>query len=250
MAEMQDSETHESSELETVEQQIGQQEQGEKTDLPMEYKGKSVEDVIKMHQEAVRLSGRQSQEIAEVRRLADELIKSQLQKKPEDQPKEVDFFENPQEAIRKAVDTNPKVQAAEQYALQAQRVVAMQTLAQKHPDFQTVVADQEFANWVKASPVRIRLFQEGQNYNVDSADELLSTFKALKAVRQEKTNETEKAARDSALKAASVHTGGSGESGKKIFRRADLINLRISNPAKFSAMQDEIDRAYAEGRVK
>ena len=51
--------------------------------LPEKYKGKSAEDLVKMHQEAERLIGRQAQEVGEVRKLADELIKSQLTKKAE-----------------------------------------------------------------------------------------------------------------------------------------------------------------------
>jgi hypothetical protein len=52
------------------------------------------------------------------------------------------------------------------------------------------------------------------------------------------------------LQAAAVDTGGSGESSRKIYRRADLIRLKMTNPAKYEAMSDEILAAYAEKRVK
>ena len=68
--------------------------------LPEKYRGKSVEDIVKMHQEAEKLVDRQATEVGEVRKLADELLKSQLYKKPEvEQPVEVDFFENPQAGL-------------------------------------------------------------------------------------------------------------------------------------------------------
>lgn len=223
--------------------------------LPEKYRGKSVEDIVKMHQEAEKLVDRQATEVGEVRKLADELLKSQLYKKPEvEQPVEVDFFENPQEAIRNAVNNNPKVLAAEQLALQQQRILASQTIAQLHPDFQQVVADNEFTNWIKSSKIRTQLYNNAENYDVEAANELLSTFKELRAVKQAqqttKFTEIETASRDKSLSAASVESGGTGESFKKIYRRADLIRLRLNNPAKYDSMQDDIDRAYQEGRVR
>ncbi len=63
--------------------------------VPDKYKGKSLEDIVKMHQEAEKLIGRQAQEVHEVRNLADQLLKQQLdakqQKQPESEPEE-DFF--------------------------------------------------------------------------------------------------------------------------------------------------------------
>lgn len=199
--------------------------------------------------------GRQNAEVGEIRKLADELIKSQLNSKPETKPvAEVDFFENPQEAIRQAVETNPRVLAAEQYALNAQKAQTVQALAQKHPDYTQVVQDADFANWIKASKVRVQLFQAAENFNLDAADELLSTYKQLKSINKPQVKEPpsaeEKAARTSSMQAAAVDTGGSGESGKKVYRRTDLIRLKMRDPAKFKDMQDEIDLAYQQGRVK
>ena len=67
--------------------------------IPDKYKGKSIEEIVKMHQEAEKMIGRQAQEVHEVRSLADQLLKRQLEvDKPsevvENTP-EVDFFENP-----------------------------------------------------------------------------------------------------------------------------------------------------------
>jgi hypothetical protein len=38
--------------------------------------------------------------------------------------------------------------------------------------------------------------------------------------------------------------------GKKMYRRADLINLQVTDPRRYEALADEIHSAYAEGRVK
>jgi hypothetical protein len=220
-------------------------------EVPEKYRGKSPEDLIKMHQESEKLIDRQASEVGEVRRLADDLIKSQLYAKPkEEQTPAVDFFENPEEAIRHAVDNNPKVLAAEQSILQQQRLQAQSQLQQLHPDFTEIVKDTGFAEWIKSSRIRTQLYQQAENYDLDAANELLSTFKELKAVKAKQVVEVDKTVRNQSLQAAAVDTGGSNETSKKVYRRADLIRLKLSNPAKFEAMQEDIDKAYQEGRVK
>ena len=62
------------------------QEEPAKVEIPEKYKGKSLEDIVKMHQEAEKLIGRQAQEVGEVRRLADELLKQQLSSNKQQSP--------------------------------------------------------------------------------------------------------------------------------------------------------------------
>lgn len=251
MAEIIDVDGEEIGEIEAVENQLEPKvEPEQKQELPEKYRGKTVEQLAKMHEEAEKLMSRQAQEVGEVRKLADELLKSQIQQKPAEVRKEVDFFENPQEAIRQAVESNPRVLAAEQMAAQIARAQTKQAFEVKHPDAKSIVQEAEFANWVKSSPIRVQLYQMADSYNLDAADELISTYKQLKSVKQEREVTVDKHARENALQAASVDVGGSGESGKKVYRRSDLIRLKMRDPAKYEAMQDEIMAAYAEDRIK
>lgn len=254
-------EVQELSELDAVAEQIEQQEsaaepepekKSEESDIPEEFRGKSFTELARIASHSRREMGRMGNELGEIRKLADELIKSQLQPKPKEQETqpEVDFFENPQEAIRRAVESNPKVRAAEQYALQVQQEMARQKLAQLHPDYGQIIGDQGFREWVGASPVRQRLLKDADQFDVNAAHELFSTFKELKAARQANVANVDKTSRNQALNAAAVDTGGTGETSRKIYRRADLIQLQIKNPAKYKAMSDEIMTAYAEGRVR
>ncbi len=247
----------EQGELEAVEEQ--HQEQARQTespkvedDLPEKYRGKSVKDLIGELEHANKSMGRYANELGEVRRLADELIKSQLKPKAEpEQSKEVDFFENPNEAVRRAVESNPSVLEARQYAIQAQRALAKQQFQQMHPDAAQIVQDPEFSEYVKASKIRQQLLQQAdQSYDLEAANELFSTFKQLKQVRQSQAQQVEKTARNESIKAATVDTGGSGETSKKIWRRTDLLNMQIRDRAKYESMQDEIMAAYREGRVR
>lgn len=256
MALIENEELSQKSELEAVEEQ--QQAQAaaapEAPKIPDKYKGKSLEEIVTMHQEAEKLIGRQAQEVGEVRRLADELLKQQISQKKEKPPEvenELDFFEDPQSAVQKAVASHPDVLAAKQAAMQMRQLQTQAALAKKHPDFANVVQDPEFAAWVKASPMRVNMYALADaQYDFNAADELISTFKAIKGVR---TNEAVTAAqevRKTDMKAAAVDVGGTGESSKKVYRRADLIRLRMTDPARYEALQPEIMAAYSEGRVK
>jgi len=244
------------SELEVVEEQ--QQErlpQNEQlSDIPNFYRDKSLEDVIKMHQEANKLIDRQGKEVGEIRKLADELIKQNLSSNKQsikEEAPEVDFFENPKEAIRQTVDNHPDVVAGRQAAHDFKRMQIQQKLVQEHPDYGQVASDPDFANWVKSSPVRINLFAKADGeFDYDSANELLTTYKQLRGVKAKQTSDAGEATRKTNLKAAGVDIGGSGESGKRIYRRADLIRLKMTDPNRYEALSDEIMQAYAEGRVK
>jgi len=224
-----------------------------KPKLPELYEGKSLEDVIRMHQEANNMIGKQAQEVGEVRRLADELLKQNLnskQQQVEVEP-EVDFFENPQKAVQNTIDKHPDVLAARQAGMEFKRMQIQQKLAQDHPDYTQVVNDSEFQNWVKSSPIRLGLYAKADGeFDYDSANELLSTFKQLRGVRVKESGQADNAARAKTMKAIEVDTGGSGESSKRVYRRVDLIRLKMQDPNRYDALSDEIMAAYAEKRVR
>ena len=225
-----------------------------KTELPEKYRAKSLEEIVRMHQEAEKLIGKQAQEVGEVRKLADELIKQNLsstQQQTRVEEPEVDFFENPQKAVQRTVDNHPDILAARQVTLEMKRAQIQQRLAQEHPDFGEIAKDQDFANWVKSSPVRIKIFEQADSgYDYDSANELLSTYKQLRSVKQKQTSNEGEVTRKQNLKAVGVDVGGSGESSKRVYRRADLIRLKMQDPDRYDALSQEIMAAYSEGRVR
>jgi hypothetical protein len=222
--------------------------------IPDKYVGKSLEDIVTMHQEAEKLIGRQAQEVGEVRKLADELIKQQLvpkQQEPVQQENEYDFFEDPKKAVRQAVDSHPDVLAAKQATLEMKQMRSQEVLNKKHPDMADVVKDSEFIEWVKASPVRLNLYaQADAQYNIEAADELLSTFKQIRSVKSQQTRDDGQQVLKQNLKAVGVDTGNGGGSSQKIYRRTDLIRLQMTDPRRYAALGDEILEAYSQGRVK
>lgn len=230
--------------------------------IPEKYKGKTLDQIVKMHQEAEKLIGRQAQEVGEVRKLADDLIKQQLNTNKQDtQPivedNEIDYFADPNRAVNHAVENNPVVkQLREQSEIAAkQQVVA--TLQQKYPDYLNIVQTEDFASWIKSSKVRTNLLIEAENYDLDAAQELLETYTAIKGIKAQNAQkadtalvEDSKTTRSQTLRSAAVQRGGTGEIGKPIYKRVDLIRLRMQDPERYNAMQDDIMAAYNEGRVK
>ena len=246
-------------ELETVSEQIKEQEgaeqQGQTTedDIPARHRGKSLKEVINELEVANKNIGRYTNELGEVRRLADELIKSQLNKPKEQEEvgKSVDIFENPEEYVRRAVESNPKVKATEQSALLMRQEMARQKMLAAHPDAIELAQDADFNAWVMKSGVRRELMNRANmNYDADAADELFSTYKELKSARTNAVSETEKAERKKQVNAAGVDSGGSGEKSKKIFKRAEILQMMAYDKKKYEANKDEINLAYAEGRVR
>jgi hypothetical protein len=233
-------------------------------ELPEKYRGKSAIEIAKMHQEAEKLIGRQANEVHEVRSLADQLLKQQLesnkkvQQQPIEESLEEDFFADPKQAVNRQVEKHPAVIEARQAALEMKKMKTAQQLSAKHPDFVTIAQDNGFQDWVKASAIRLNLFAKADaEYDFEAADELLSTYKEIKQIKAQQvvqqtaqSNEVEAQAQKTAMKAATVDVGGAGESSRKVYRRADLIKLRMTDPDRYEQMADEIMAAYSEGRVK
>ena len=245
----------ETNEVNEIQQEVVEQPQ-EEPSLPEKYQGKSLEEVVQMHQEAEKLLGRQSSEVGELRKVVDDYISSQTQSAPQPQYVEpeddIDYFTDPQGAVNRAIENHPKIREAQEYSQQYKQQAALATLGNKHPDMQEILGDPKFAEWIKASKIRTQLFvQADQEYNADAADELFSLWKERKTVTQQ-TAQVEKQARKQQLKAANTgNARGSGEGGrKKVYRRADIIKLMKTDPERYQSLSEEIFQAYAEGRVK
>lgn len=282
---------------------------GDDEGLPPEFKGKSKADIVRMYQDAHKVIGRQGSELGELRQKADFAIKASLEalrgrKEPGQQaqqqaaqaatlPDESEFFARPYEAVSKAIEAkladSPIIKeiretlgraAADQATSRA--ASATERFNRAHPDAAEILRDDEFRNWVAASPIRRTLLQRAHTaYDFDAGDEVFSTWKALKGSKQsasragEQSGDGQPSAADvsaaaailakqrqakseAAARAASVPTGGAsgaaksgaGAGGKKVFRRADVIQLMETDPERYERLADEIALAYAEGRVR
>jgi hypothetical protein len=255
-----ETELKEGEEVQSLEQQETLPEQMEEPEpeeeLPAKYQGKSLQDVVQMHQEAEKALGRQSGEVGELRQVVDQFIQSQTQltqpNAPQQEPtEEVDFFTDPEQAVSKAIENHPSVKQTQELNQQLKAQNALAQLQQKHPDIETIMKDPKFVEWVKGSKIRTQLLAYAdQAYDFDSADELFTTWKERQQVVTQ-TAEMEKQGRKKAVKAASTgNTRGSNPVSKKIYRRADIIKLMRTDPDRYQSLSEEILTAYKEGRVR
>lgn len=230
----------------------------EEDDLPQKFKGKSMAEVVSSYENLERELGRKGQELGELRKLTDQILQQQLttqsgtQEAHQETYEEEDFFDDPGKAVNKAIENHPKFRELEEQQTRVHMEATTQKLKEAHPDYMEIVADPKFQEWVGDSPVRKQLFVNAHNYDLPSAMELIGNWKERALITNTSEAEAQKAEkREQALKTGKGVTRSSAESsGKKIYRRADLIRLKQTDPSRYVSLQDEILQAYAEGRVK
>lgn len=257
-------EVGEESKEEQVEAQAPEEQQEavqEQPELPEKYRGKSLADVVKMHQESEKLIGKQAREVGEHRKFFDEMTKRELLKnKATDQPVvEEDpndtFFKEPTAAMDARINNHPAIKDAQEAALMVKAQAALQQLQQQFPDFKETVNTSEFKEWINGSPIRQKLHkQANEGYDLEAASELISTWKAISNVKsnselQQQITPDSQESRVKSLKAAAVDTGSASMGSKKKYSRKAFQELLIRDPQKYYANADEILLAYEEGRV-
>ena len=251
---------NEASEIQQPEEEVEQpqysEEEDTEDDIPERYRGKSLKDVVQMHQEVEKVMSRHSTEVGELRKVVDEYINTQPQSAPQQRNVEpesdIDYFTDPQAAVYRAIENHPKIKEAEQYTANYKRQSALAELNNRHPDMNNILNDPKFADWIKSSKIRTQLFvQADQQYDAEAANELFNLWKERKTVAQQTAN-VEKQVRKQQLRAANTgNAKGSGEKTReKTYRRADIIKLMKNDPDRYQALSEEIMTAYAEGRVK
>jgi hypothetical protein len=236
--------------------ELQEEQHQEVDDIPEKYRNKDIRDIVAMHQNAEQLLGKQGQEVGELRRVVDDFIKTQTAQN--NAPAELqdfdeaDFFADPKNAVEKLLNNHPSIKESQQLSIELKQQSILAKLKATHPDYMKIVQDANFAEWVGKSKIRTKLLREADtNYDFDAADELLTLWKERQGTLKT-TVEAEKIQRKRQVKTASAGTSnGSGErSSRKIYRRADIIELMHTNPSRYEALMPEIRAAYAEGRVK
>ena len=228
-------------------------------DIPKKYAGKSMSEVIEMHQNVEQALGKQGAELGEQRKLMQSLIEAQNkvnETTPPEEPviQEDNFFDDPVEAVNKAIENHPDVIKAREERMGNMQKHNLETLDKEYPDWQKTVQNSDFQKFIGDSATRTEMFRKADvEYRSDLAIELFDWYSKTKmsGATQEAVAE-EKSKIESAMKKTTGESRSSGDSvgGKKVYRRADLINLQVTDPNRYASLADEIQSAYAEGRVK
>jgi hypothetical protein len=250
---------------EATTEEVTQEAQAEETpqpefEVPEKFAGKSTEELVEMYQNVEKMMGKQASEVGEQRKLIQSLMESQnraAEATPNvEEPTNLDddFYTDPTQAVNKAIENHPELVEARKERIIQQQQHQVGVLEKAYPDWQERVATKEFQDWVGSSEIRTEMFRKADSdYRPDYAIELFDMFDKVNMI--DKTKEVQKAEsqkRDKALKATTTETRSTSESigGKKVYRRADLINLQVTDPSRYASLADEIQSAYAEGRVK
>jgi hypothetical protein len=163
----------------------------------------------------------------------------------------MDFFENPKEAVNRMLENHPSVKQSKQAAVRLAQQEAATRLKQTHPDYTNIVSDPSFIEWVQKSKIRTVLLRNADQYDFDSADELFSLWKERQGVVNDTVAQETQARKQSIRNGSTGNVKGSTERpSKKIYRRADIVELMSKDPERYSALASEIRQAYAEGRVR
>jgi len=240
-------------------EEIAEGNQDDGYEIPDKYAGKSLRDVIEMHQNVEQVYSRHSEEVGKYRELIKQMLDNQSQPSTTGQTEEEqitledNFYDDPVKAVNSAIENHPDVlRAKEERAFQEQQR-KIGVLDSAYPDWKELVNNDDFKKWVGASEIRIEMFNKADSeYKPEYAIELFDTYSKVNMI--DKTKEVQKnetAKRDKALRKTISETRSTNSvGGKKNYRRADLINLQVTDPSRYEALSDEIQQAYAEGRVR
>lgn len=235
------------------------------TAIPAKYAGKSVEDLINMHQNAEAELGRKGNELGQLRRLSDEILnlrKPTTQVTEERKPVTVDALLNdPEKAIAQAVansDVGRRAEAAETRVTLLENSITERDFVSKHPEFNKDIGDPDFMAWVNKNPLRQALAQRTASKDFVAAQNLWDLYDEHKELVGEKQNDTQQA---SGKKVPSTvkQAPSDGSKGKQVWSHVKLMELRAKvqqgDPAALTrwndaGFQNRMHTAYAEQRVK
>lgn len=252
-----------------MEEQVSEEpqpEEGQGSEVPDKFQNKSFEDVVDMYRNLEKEYGRKGNEIGELRKLTDEILQLEIQQKRNNQERvttkeeevlsDDDWFSSPKEATDKYLQKSSLAKEVEQLKEQLSskdRESAHQAFVEKHPDYMDVAKEAGFQEFVKESKYRTQLAQQADQYDYEAANELFDLYKSIRQSQgADVSDDSNKAEKQSqARKQATLEgTGNRNKGTKKVYRRADLIKMKMQDPNRYMAMQDEIMAAYQEGRVK
>ena len=214
--------------------------------IPEKFKGKSITEVIDSYTQLESEFGRRNNEVGDMRKTLDDILKQQLAGNTDETEEDEDLT-----AVEKALAKSPTLAKVQNNLVEQSRNAARSEFDKVHPDAQKVISSKAFVKWVTDSDVRTNQFS-GANagYDYDTISEMIGTYTELSSVRKESNAKK----RNGTMKALETPNANGGESGagqtkRKVFKLSDLMKLRDTNPARYEKLGPVINKAYAEGRV-
>ena len=161
-----------------------------------------------------------------------------------------DLLDDPMKALDRYSDAREArlLEKTQERLTQLESQLQSDRFMQKHPDFMELGQDPKFLEWVQSSPLRASAGQAAAAGDWDAADALLTEYKATAPAPSEVPPQDDAVAEARKVALEGSNTSGDTNTGK-VYRRADLIDLKLNKPHVYSdpAFQQEILKAYAEG---
>lgn len=220
-------------------------------EAPDKYANKSREELAKMLDESQSFIGKQSNEISQNRERIQALettgdyIKGQLGSAKTAPEKELDYFGDPENAIKQSISSDPRLAKLEEKLEEQDLNQKRQKMIGAHPDFQSLMDSPDFSQWIaKTTSRQAALTLMNANGDVNLAIGLLDEFKG------QRSQATKDQRQESIRSASSGSVSGSSAKapGKKV-AASQLRKLYKENQAEYEALSGEIDKLYAQGRV-
>ena len=145
------------------------------------------------YKELEKLNSRQAQDLGNYRKMVDEYISvdptpAKDAESVEDRPITADdLYDNPEEAVRRAVDSHPDIRAARRMKENMENELRSKELSEfqtRHPDFKDLAVTPEFQNWALDNQTRLSLAQQADRGDLTAADALFSLYKAEQGMTQ------------------------------------------------------------------
>jgi hypothetical protein len=216
--------------------------------IPEKYRGKSLEEIIEMHQNAEKKIGQQANEVGTYRELLSTL--SEVKKTPAQDETDTaetsvevtadDIYDNPTEAIQRVVEqvVNKAIKplTESQQAASIQQEIAQ--LKADHPDLEQIGAEDAFQEFVAKSPYRTADAQRWvENKDISAARRLVEEYKEFKSYTSPAQEEEPK--EDEGLKAAKKAATESGRStgatGKKTLSKREIQKVFIQDRERYDS---------------
>jgi hypothetical protein len=256
--------------------------------VPAKYRGKSIEDVIEMHQNAESELGRKGNELNQFKRMTDSLLdldtkrrndlaiggatEEQIEESTLPEISSTELLENPTQALAKVLDARDKTNESKRTQQEQDDAAAKieAKFVEAHPDADVIANDPAFIKWVAESNSRSLLGYHASRGDLVSGDALLAEWKGLNSATSTDIMDENTSTEDdvtvtrnvqddpglAAARRASTESTGQSQTTDaptgKIYRRLDLIRLKLTDPEAYGdeGFQREIMKAYSEGRVK
>lgn len=215
------------------------------------------------YKELEKLNSRQAQDLGNYRKLVDDYIANPTPAQDatvEEEPQPIsvdDLYDDPNAAIQKAVESHPAIKEAREIKAkleaeaQAKEFTAFQ---ERHSDFQDIVQDPSFKNWVFENQTRLALAQTADQGDLTAADALFSLYKAEKGLSQAQTRQSQ----DEAIAQASLEDGHSAmQMADQGYSRSEMLEQKIRAKQGDQAAQRYVNahatryrEALASGNVR